>query len=199
MATNRPSSKKFLEMVARVQLIGNKRINVGVPKANDDRKEEEGDDSGINNAQLMALHEYGGTLNIPERQGSITRQLRKDGSFAYSGRIRKNGNFQSFHTIPAHTVVIPERSVFRYTFHKNKFFRDAAAKMAKKVAEGSLTVTRGTEQLGMLARDKVRLSFTDGHLQPNAPSTIKKKGSSKPLIDTGQLRQSITYVVKEGK
>lgn len=31
---------------------------------------------------------------------------------------------------------------------------------------------------------------------PLAPATIKAKGSSKPLIDTGQLRQSVTYQVK---
>lgn len=32
---------------------------------------------------------------------------------------------------------------------------------------------------------------------PNAPATIKAKGSDKPLIDTGALRQAITYVVKD--
>ena len=32
--------------------------------------------------------------------------------------------------------------------------------------------------------------------EPNAPSTIRKKGSDKPLIDTGRLRQSVNYVIK---
>ena len=41
----------------------------------------------------------------------------------------------------------------------------------------------------------MKLKFTDGTLTPNAPSTIKKKGSSRPLIDTGQLRQSISNKV----
>lgn len=34
---------------------------------------------------------------------------------------------------------------------------------------------------------------------PNAQSTIENKGSDKPNIDTGELRKSITYVVKKGK
>lgn len=33
----------------------------------------------------------------------------------------------------------------------------------------------------------------DGRWKPNAPSTIKKKGNDNPLIDTGRLRQSITF------
>lgn len=197
MASNRPPTKNFLELVARVQMLGGKRVQVGIPKANDDRREED-DSDGINNARLMALHEFGGVIEVPEREGSITRHLKADGSFAYKGRFRKTGNFQSFHIIPAHTVTIPERSVFRYTFHKNNYFHEASLRMARQVAEGKVGVIQGAERLGMLARDKVRSSFTDGHLQPDAPSTIKKKGSSKPLIDTGQLRQSITFVVKGG-
>ena len=31
---------------------------------------------------------------------------------------------------------------------------------------------------------------------PNAPSTIAKKGSANPLIDTGRLRQSIDFEVR---
>ena len=29
-----------------------------------------------------------------------------------------------------------------------------------------------------------------------APSTIKRKGSAQPLVDTGALRQSITYIIR---
>lgn len=35
-----------------------------------------------------------------------------------------------------------------------------------------------------------------GQWTPNAPSTIKKKGSSSPLIDTGALRQKITAEIQ---
>lgn len=40
--------------------------------------------------------------------------------------------------------------------------------------------------------------FTDprNHWAPNRPATIRRKGSDRPLIDTGALRASITYVVR---
>lgn len=34
---------------------------------------------------------------------------------------------------------------------------------------------------------------------PNSPATIIRKGSDRPLIDTGQLRKSIVYVIRSGK
>ena len=55
----------------------------------------------------------------------------------------------------------------------------------------------------MFAQNKVRAWFTDerNNWPPNAPSTIEKKSKNgkikdNPLIDTGELRKSITYVVK---
>lgn len=34
---------------------------------------------------------------------------------------------------------------------------------------------------------------------PNAPYTIKQKGSDSPLIDTGEMRKSITYIIEDKK
>jgi hypothetical protein len=57
--------------------------------------------------------------------------------------------------------------------------------------------------LGEVGAGIVREAFPTsgyGNWQPNAPSTIAKKGSSKPLIDTGVLSRSITYdVVKKSE
>ena len=36
-----------------------------------------------------------------------------------------------------------------------------------------------------------------GNWAPNSPLTIAQKGSAMPLIDTGKLRQSITYEVQK--
>jgi len=51
---------------------------------------------------------------------------------------------------------------------------------------------------GMIGRDACKKYITDGgKLAPNAPSTIARKGSSKPLIDTGSMLSSITYAVRK--
>lgn len=50
-------------------------------------------------------------------------------------------------------------------------------------------------QVGVTAVGYVQQYITDLQDPPNAPSTIKKKGSSNPLIDTGAMRASVTYTV----
>lgn len=54
---------------------------------------------------------------------------------------------------------------------------------------------RVMDALGAVAAGEVQQYITDLDSPPNAPSTVKCKGSSNPLIDTGALRQSITYEV----
>lgn len=51
--------------------------------------------------------------------------------------------------------------------------------------------------IGVFAQGAVQQYMTDLQSPPNAPSTIKKKGSSNPLIDTGELRSSIKWVVSK--
>lgn len=63
------------------------KVPVGIPRSNDAKGRDDGADIG--NAALMAMHEYGGTIHIPECIGSVTRRIRADGTFAYNGRFRK--------------------------------------------------------------------------------------------------------------
>lgn len=54
---------------------------------------------------------------------------------------------------------------------------------------------RVMDALGAVAVGEVQKYVTELDTPPNAPSTIRQKGSSNPLINTGALRQSITYEV----
>lgn len=52
------------------------------------------------------------------------------------------------------------------------------------------------ELLGVNCKNIILQAFSDangGAWAPNSPLTIKRKGSSRPLIDTGRLRKSIDY------
>lgn len=56
--------------------------------------------------------------------------------------------------------------------------------------------------LGIVAEGFIQQAFSTsgfGQWQPLKDSTVKAKGSSKPLIDTGQLRRSITSKVETNK
>lgn len=52
------------------------------------------------------------------------------------------------------------------------------------------------QEVGTIAVMDIQKYMLTASFTPLAPSTIKRKGSSKPLIETGQMRQSITYKVK---
>lgn len=54
-------------------------------------------------------------------------------------------------------------------------------------------------QVGLLAVGYTQQFITELSDPPNAPSTIRQKGSSNPLIDTGAMRASVTYTVTDKK
>lgn len=95
-------------------------------------------------------------------------------------------------------VHIPERPFFRNanTELKGKLVPLVKAKMER--VNGALMVTDktlgivGTYHQGLIQRSIERTLDP-----PNAPSTIKQKGSDHPLIDTGYMLRSVTYKVGE--
>jgi hypothetical protein len=54
---------------------------------------------------------------------------------------------------------------------------------------------------GMDAANRAKSFFTDprNNWAPNAPSTIRRKGSDRPMINLGELRKSITWVLAKVK
>ncbi|WP_320972294.1 hypothetical protein [Enterocloster bolteae] len=53
------------------------------------------------------------------------------------------------------------------------------------------------KEIGIFQKDLVQEKITEGSYAPNAESTIRRKGSNKPLIDSGKMRQSVNYVIKK--
>lgn len=67
----------------------------------------------------------------------------------------------------------------------------------KKALNGDLgSANAAYQKAGMLGTSGVQGKFGVG-LTALKPETVKRKGSSLPLIDTGSLRKAITYVVRE--
>lgn len=65
------------------------------------------------------------------------------------------------------------------------------------LAGNSEKVKKLYNRLGLYVQAKAKNYITQGDkLAPNAPMTIALKGSDRPLIDTAQMLNSITYVVK---
>lgn len=98
---------------------------------------------------------------------------------------------------------IPMRKVIEPAIAADGTRQAIAAELKKAVAfklEGDdINMLAHLKRAGMIGMNAAKAWFTDprNNWPPNAPSTIKAKGSSTPLIDTGALRASITYVVRE--
>lgn len=91
----------------------------------------------------------------------------------------------------------PARPFLRKSVDENgERIQTACAAFAKQVVDGG-TAETALKGLGVFAKTLVQQKITDGDYEPNAPSTIKAKGSDKPLIDTGRMRQSVEYIIRE--
>lgn len=102
--------------------------------------------------------------------------------------------------VPSHNI--PPRPVLKPAIAQSGVKENIQA-MMKNAAKEALVF--GSEEkaaqcfhkAGMIGRDACKGWITGGHLAPNAPSTIRRKGSSTPLVDTGSLLGSITYAVRK--
>ena len=87
--------------------------------------------------------------------------------------------------------------------------REAQKDISNALSSGTIAALSGDtagfrnsqEAAGLIAQNAVKKKITDGEFTPLSPNTLKarkRKGRTgeKPLIDTGQLRQSITYVIR---
>lgn len=167
-----------------IRELTDREVLVGIPASTTDRKPEPGDTQlPPTNAVLGYVHEFG----EPE------------------------------HNIPARPFLIPGI---------HDAVKPIAARMGK-VARAVLTLTSQTvdqqfNSIGLIAQNSVRRKLTEGPFVPLSDRTVAaraRKGRegamwelawrqagapagtdlAKPLIDTGQLRNSITYVVRKRK
>lgn len=97
------------------------------------------------------------------------------------------------------TERIPERSFIRGTVdtYRSRYVEQTKQLYAKVCDPGgSMTVQQALAIMGMVIQGDIQARISAGIMPANAPSTVRQKGSSTPLIDTGQLRQSIRYKVE---
>lgn len=74
-----------------------------------------------------------------------------------------------------------------------EYYKSFGANLMKAIEAGDIRPAFVT--LGIKGEQIVQLAFASrgfGQWAPNAESTISRKGSSSPLIDTGQLRRAVT-------
>lgn len=96
------------------------------------------------------------------------------------------------------TKHIPERSFMRTTFDDevNNIQNQMTAQWAQ-VLVGKTTVYRALSLIGLRHEIKVKEKINSNIQPKNAPSTIEKKKSSRTLIDTGTMLNTVRYVLNK--
>ena len=96
------------------------------------------------------------------------------------------------------TSTIPARSFLRAWFDENRdVIREKFAILMRSVIAGDRTKEQILDLIGLWAVGQIQLRIAAGIGPANAESTIRQKGSSTPLINTGLLRASISFLVEE--
>lgn len=94
------------------------------------------------------------------------------------------------------TDTIPSRPFLAQTVdQQGEAIKQASAKLVVQVVEGKMKGKQALKNIGVLVKGAVQHQMVEGEFVPNAPSTIQRKGSDKPLIDTGQMRQGVSYQI----
>lgn len=121
-----------------------------------------------------------------------------------SGEV-SNAQLMYIHTHGSPVRGIPARPVIEPAIEaedNREAISEEFAFAAKSAMAGKEDAARKHLALaGMRGQNAARDWFEDPRngWPPNSPITVAMKGSDMPLIDTGQLRKSITYVVKDGE
>lgn len=91
---------------------------------------------------------------------------------------------------------IPERPFLRNAMRDNADKYLAAMRTsAEKLVKGQTDLGTVMTKLGLIASDDIKKEITSLKSPPNSPVTIARKGSDNPLIDTGEMRNAVSYKV----
>ena len=97
----------------------------------------------------------------------------------------------------SHRIVIPRRDFMgpggRAAAEKAKPIAEAAVKAINK---GNVDINSVLNQMGAVGAAEISNAIITLSDPPNAPSTARKKKSSNPLVDTGLMAQSVTWIVR---
>ena len=104
----------------------------------------------------------------------------------------------AIHVLGAPSRGIPQRDPLRPPLIANaQRYSDLLALGLKNALSDSTDPKLVYEKIGIAATNDVYDYFVTGNFKPLNQKTIDRKGSSKPLIDSEELRGSITYEVRQ--
>lgn len=173
------------ELLTRIYGIQKPRMGVGVFSSEGDQQY-----SFQKTTQAQRIDKALGIKKSSHRKAALALALKGKGVRKASGKtVLDIANINEFGG-----GNVPSRSFIRAWFDSN---REKMNKMIlaimKAVVKGKYTPDQALEILGLRWVGEIQARIGKGIPPANAASTIRKKGSSKPLIEQGILRSAITF------
>lgn len=135
-------------------------------------------------------------IKIPNLAGQPTRVKVGYPAGETGGEIIKRAIWNHYGTHRNGKQHIPPRPWLLNAMRQNRSkYLKALKVIASQVVTGKTTLDAALRILGRQAKDDVINALVELREPANAPSTIRAKGSSNPLIDTGDMRTSTTFKV----
>lgn len=180
--SRRDAFKRSLESLTR------KEVYVGIPAEASSRP----GDGSINNAELLYIHTHGVRRKAMRDEMDAMMNMGMKYSQAHTLYIREHGSPM---------MSIPPRPVLQPAIEDRKpeismVLADAGrAALLNDVAVYEANLNKA----GMVAASAAQGWFENqqNDWPPNSPRTIRRKGSDQPLVDTGEMRKAITYIVRD--
>lgn len=145
-------------------------------------------------ASLGATHEFGAEIKHPG--GTSYGYASKAAADRDEVRFLRSGaGYMELGVTKPHNINIPARPWLE------PGVASATRELLLTIQDGieaGRSMDQILEAVGVVAAVAVKVYMAELRAPPNAASTIRKKGSSNPLIDTGAMRQSVTHQVSIG-
>lgn len=135
--------------------------------------------------------------------GTATGKKKTRLQHAAVSQLLNNAELMYIHTNGSPVKRIPARPVIEPAILDtvNRALITSELELAAQAAISghSEDVTKHLKRAGLLAENAVKGWFTNpkNNWAPNAPRTIARKGSDKPLIDFGEMRKAVTSIVEK--
>lgn len=146
---------------------------------------------------IAAANEFGATINHPG--GTAYGYATPDDAKKRRVKFLKGGSgYKVLGVTKPHKITIPARSYIRSTVDENEEkYSKTASKLMGKIVDSKMTKEEALALMGQMIEGDIKRKIITVRTPPNAESTIKRKGSDNPLVNTGLLGGSIRFVVKK--
>lgn len=131
--------------------------------------------------------------------GKDQKALGKPASIALIARTLNYGRLAGTTADGRKYPEIPARPFMKFAAEIwEREFPKILGRMMPSYLRGGMSIDGVLKTLGERARNAVQKAIREGDYAPLSPRTIKAKGSSTPLIDTGLMVNSVTFEIRNG-